>query len=236
MTFNPTEMAEKALTQPSDSYFGNDNLWITHGMSGFSKNRDSGCLEIANFKTVIHILENEFGPQDADGLWWINYSTHWAVGWVDQIMVKIVINKDNRIDDINNITDIFKRCLEIHDELEVDPVLDEQIYSEILDEVTINNINSYIPVWTNNSPEHIWEALSYMEIMPSPDDNGECVFFEEDEIYIAAFMIGNHETESVWFDDMVKDLERILETDYPNNHQLSSLKDELVDFINFVNS
>jgi hypothetical protein len=140
MTFNPTEIAEKALTQPSDSYFGNDNLWTTHGMSGFSKNRDSGCLEIANFKTVIHILENEFGPQDTNGLWWINYSTHWAVGWVDQIMVKIIINQENRIDDINNITDIFKRCLEIHDELEVDPVLDEQIYSEILDEVTINNI------------------------------------------------------------------------------------------------
>jgi len=35
------DLAKQALTQPEDSWFGNDNLWVTHGMSGFSVHRDS---------------------------------------------------------------------------------------------------------------------------------------------------------------------------------------------------
>lgn len=236
MTIDPTEIADKALTQPPDSYFGNDNLWITHGMSGFHQTRDSDCVEIANFRTVLAILEEEFGPENVDGLWWTNHSTHWAVGWVDQIMVKIIIDPDNAVNDIDNITAIFKRCVELHDELESYPILDDMTYSEVLDDETIRNIKFYIPVWTNNSPEDISTMLNEMEILPRPDDNGESTVFAEDEIHIAAFMIGNHETDSVWFDDMVKDLERILDTDYSNDYQLDNLKAELVDFIHFANS
>jgi len=241
MTIDPAEIAEKALTQPPDSYFGNDNLWIAHGMSGFHQTRDSDCVEKANFRTVLEILEDEFGPQDTDGLWWGNQATHWAVGWVDQIMVKILIDADGKINDINNITPIFKRCVELHDELESYPVLDDQIYSELIDEVTVRNVELELPVWTNSSAEEIVSMLNEMEIYPRPDENGESTMFMEMEIYIAAFMIGNHETDSVWFDSMVNDIESILDTDYSTlykvgDYQCENLKLELIDFINFANN
>jgi hypothetical protein len=134
--------AEAALQHPPDSWFGNDNLWYSHGMSGWNRHRDSDIRDRSNFDVVLGILTEKYGEADPDGLWWVNHASHWAVGWVDQIMVRILIDpeSDDKFDE-DNITPIFKECMELLEEVTLNySVLDDMHYSDLEYEETLKNI------------------------------------------------------------------------------------------------
>lgn len=197
------DLAKEALTQPSDSgwdYSLRDmGLWQSWGMSSWSVTRDSDLYEQANWVAIQKILNEEFGPerklpdpisgeQDLFRDWMIVRSSHWAVGWVEQIMVRILIDKEGEIEE-DNITDIFKRCIELKKDTIVDyPLLDDSIYSELESEQIINNIKMEIPGWVDNSdPDEIYTWLRENEFYPGGDDN---TWYSEGEVGIACLALG----------------------------------------------
>lgn len=110
------EAAEGALTKPSDfGYFGDDDqLWDTTGLT-FGRHRDSENIEVAQFERVWCTLVERFPElirpeavaqevthEDASndkvklernvenpGGIYVFGASHWAVGWVENIVVPI---------------------------------------------------------------------------------------------------------------------------------------------------
>jgi hypothetical protein len=92
--------AEEALQRPEEfGYFGNDeSLWVTSAPT-FGCNRDSENVEVANFEIVWENLVEKFPDlvkTDQDrkdenpGGIYVFGASHWACGWVDQIVVPVL--------------------------------------------------------------------------------------------------------------------------------------------------
>ena len=191
---NYVELAEQALTQPPDSYFSNDNLWYSHGMSGINVHRDSNVIDRANFIAVMQILTEDFGKEDVDGDWFVIHCSHWAVGWVDQIMVRILKNPDDGIFE-DNITDIFKICMDIVHHYDIYPILDENIYDELLTEDQLSEINNWNPVWIENfDAAKVHQFFRDNEIWPYGDGQ-DSWFWGPELISAACYMLGMFDPE-----------------------------------------
>jgi len=84
----------------------------------FSVNRDSDLLGQSNFEVILADLESKF-PDDV----MVERAGHWAVGWVDEIMVRM-------LDDNGCVTPAGEAALEWNDTLSDYPVADESHWSE----------------------------------------------------------------------------------------------------------
>ena len=112
------ELLKQAQEAP-DHYFGSllhleeDN----QARTGFAKHRDSDILAISNYETVLADLKERFGAAVE-----VNSANHWAVGWIDEIVVK-ARNKKGRPHPA------FIAAMEWHDKLADYPCADERDYS-----------------------------------------------------------------------------------------------------------
>jgi hypothetical protein len=205
------DLAKQAIEQPEDSWFGNDNLWHTHGMSGFSCHRDSGLIERSNFDVMVEILSEEFGEQDVDGDWWVNHASHWAVGWVNQIMVRIII--DPNLDDpfiYTNITDIFKFCMEHINNIHDYAILDDQHYHDLVDREFVNEISFHMPNWASNSfdASSIARFAYENDVLVNESDDG-CWMISPFFVEVATFILGMYDDNSL--EEMNRDLQVAVE-------------------------
>lgn len=122
------EQAVKEAAQLTDfSYRGDKDLGRTWAIT-FSKSRDSGILEQANYDAVKGDLEKQF-PMDVSD----ERFTHFAVGWVDHLLVRM-------LDKHGKVTKAGVAALEWADRLESYPVADDEDYSRREFEATLENI------------------------------------------------------------------------------------------------
>lgn len=119
-----TEQAKAALEYPSDfGYFGSDEtMWKTSAPT-ITKTRDSSNRENAAFDIAWEILCEEFpdlAPEGEDksqtkderpGKFYVFGASHWAVGWIEQIVVPVL--KEPGEVTADNIHPAFERALDI---------------------------------------------------------------------------------------------------------------------------
>lgn len=151
MLMSIEEAATESLKRPDyyfTSIFEDENPhW---GRAGISQHRDSDVLERSNYQVILKDLEERF----EDDVTEIGAS-HWAVGWVDFIMVRVLIDPDGDVVE-DNITDAFKACMEWHDRLADYPVADEFHLSEL-------EWDEKMEDWKNEWPnELIWDDGRYV--------------------------------------------------------------------------
>ncbi len=179
-------LAREAMTQPSDSAFYADDMFETHGFSGFSQTRDSSLREISNYDYVLEHFEVHY---EKDDKWYVCHCSHWLVGWVDHLVVRILKNQEvGFVED--NITDIFKECIELLQALENYPVLDESKLSEMEYNATLTNMSYELPNWTSVGEEEKTEIFSWLwsqDVYPEGDDSD---WFSELELGVACFALG----------------------------------------------
>jgi hypothetical protein len=124
-------LAEQAVKEssnrPNFAYFGDLELGKSWAFV-IARSRDSELLEESNFATVKNDLEKQF-PGDVENV----HSSHWAVGWVDELAVRMLDKK-------GKVTPAGIAALEWQEKLDDYPVADEEDYSEREAEATIDNI------------------------------------------------------------------------------------------------
>jgi hypothetical protein len=114
------ETIDRALERPSDfAYFGDRPLFETWGLCGPMTHRDADALTASNYRVILKNMQERF-PDDVDTL----SSSHWAVGWCEQIMVRV-------INDDGTPTEAFAALLEWSGALAEYPVADEEDYCEL---------------------------------------------------------------------------------------------------------
>jgi len=127
--------AEQSLSRPdSFMYHGGYDLFRTWGMTPVVQTRDSDALEESNYARIFEDMRKTFPDEDMgfNMLEWIGdfRSSHWAYGWAEQILVRVLYDPGEDITP-SNITGAFRMIMEIADFLANDyPVYDESDYSE----------------------------------------------------------------------------------------------------------
>jgi hypothetical protein len=122
-------IARKSLELPPDfGYHGSTPLGKTWGFSPFSVNRDSDALERSNYRRISEDLMAEFPREFRD-----ERMNHWAVGWIDHLLVHVV-------DRQGHVTAAFRKAMEIQDKLDDYPVYDENDFSAIEYEESLQSL------------------------------------------------------------------------------------------------
>jgi hypothetical protein len=164
------ELARKAVKKPSNFVWqgpsdGSDpDKWALT----VSQHRDSGIVDQSNFAVINADMEKRF-PDDVE----VVSSSHWAVGWIDQLGVRV-------FDDKGRITDAFHAIVDWKAKLEDYPLADEDDYSRREHEAGIANIVSevYSSELSDDAPEDwayaVFEWLwdNAQDQMYSHDDQG----------------------------------------------------------------
>ena len=160
-TENIEELAKQALTKPQDfGYWGNEDMFETWGFTGHDKSRDSRTIERSNFKVITNDLTERF-PNDFA----IEGFSHWAVGHVDRLVCRILIDKDSGCVE-SNITNAFKEAIVWYEKLDDYPIADEddwyeENFKECID--TIENMADYLLLVIDRTEED-WAHNIYHQI------------------------------------------------------------------------
>jgi hypothetical protein len=180
------DMAQQSLKRPEDfGYWGNVELFHTWGWAGIDYNRDSGVLDRANYQAfhrdIVSQYEDHFTSERMN---------HWAVGWVERTLVKVL---HNDVDGViyTNITQAFCETLSALESLQEYPVLDDALYSDmeweenmrVIEEVAPEMINHDIEGWS----EKLLSALYDNDVEMIPD--ADC-YASEDDMMAAAYDCG----------------------------------------------
>ncbi len=133
-TLTIEEAAVEATKLPTDfGYYGELDLGVTWGFSGFSTHRDADAMTTANWQSITEDLCKRF-PDDTS----IMGASHWAVGWTDELLIRVY-------DEDGDITHVFHEVLEYHHALADYPVIDESLMSRIEHEELIDYLKEAIP-------------------------------------------------------------------------------------------
>lgn len=189
-----------ALKKPDDfGYWGDKEMFVTWGFSGHDRTGMAKILEEANFKAISEKLMTQY-PDDFR----IEHYRHWACGYVDRLVCRILIHKDKGFVE-ENITEAFAKAIEYHIELEDYPIFDEDLYYEMeAKEIfeCITNLPRYLldmideddAFWVDKILHSLNENLS---IYIDPDAE---IYPKDDEILMAAYLeqIWNPEKIELW--------------------------------------
>jgi hypothetical protein len=154
------EAAEQALNAsdpmqiPYFAYHGDVDFGGTWAWT-FSRSRDADLLEESNFEVISKDMEERF-PDDV----FIDCHSHWAVGWVELIAVRV-------LDDDGEITDAFLAIDEWAKALENYPVADDSDFSEREYEASINDLEWATP---NNMIDDLpedWQSILFSALWDS---------------------------------------------------------------------
>jgi len=188
------DMASLSLTRPDDfGYWGNADLFHTWGWAGIDYNRDSGVLDKANYQAfhrdIVPLYEDHFTSERMN---------HWAVGWVERTLVKVL---HNDVDGIisTNITEAFCETLSVLESLSDYPVLDDALYSDMEWEENIRVVEDCAPEMIDRDiegwSEKLFSALLDNDVEMCPD--ADC-YPSEEEMIAAAYdcgLCGKHHEE-----------------------------------------
>jgi hypothetical protein len=179
------ENAKGCLEYPSDfGYFGSDEtLWKTSAPT-ITKHRDSSNLENAAFEIAWGDLCNEFpdlAPAEGEdrmeqrpGKFYVFGCSHWAVGWIEQIIVPVL--KEPGEVTLANIHPAFVKALELGSEFphleEADSRADDMNWEDVKKDIASwqeyladRQSDPYIKAFT---ADDLLQQLS--EIMSESDD------------------------------------------------------------------
>ena len=202
------EEAKQSLEKPEYfAYYG--DLYEEDGWGrAFGQHRDSDALERSNWQVISTDLKERF-PDDIVE----ESASHWAVGWVETLRVKVLIDPEKGIEE-DNITDAFKAVIEWKDALADYPVADEMHWCELEHDEMVEYLDDEIPlIWSrehdDDMPEYLAEAVmrKVFEHHSTPDD----IPYKELEEMV----------EETWIEGLIADATAI------NENQLEmELKDE----------
>lgn len=195
-----TKLAEMALKKPEDfGYWGDEDMFVTWGFTGHDRTAMSKTLEEANFKAISEDLMTKY-PDDFR----IEHYRHWACGWVDRLVCRILIHKDKGFVE-ENITEAFAKAIECHIQLEDYPIFDENLYSEMeteeifqcitdLPKYLLDMIDQNDSSWVDKIIHSLYENLN-VEIVPDAD-----IYPKDDEILMAVYIeqLWNTENIDLW--------------------------------------
>ena len=119
--------------EPSDA----QNWCIVH-----TENRDSGLMQKANTKVIGKRMKRFV----RDGTTREQHFTHWLCGWVDGYAIRVYTPR-------NVITAAFKEWCRIITELENYPILDDDLYSRMEYDATIESLVENAPELTAKAPK-----------------------------------------------------------------------------------
>ena len=128
--------AKQCLTRPdSFAYYGDIPMFESWGYSGIGQSRDSEALELSNYRRIFADMQEMFPDEDMgeNYLSWVTdfRASHWAVGWVESIVVKVLYDPDEDITP-QNITSAFRHIAGIAEFLHREyPIYDEADLSEL---------------------------------------------------------------------------------------------------------
>lgn len=125
----------RALEMPKDFGYRGDNeqMFKTWSLGFVIRTRDSGIREKSNAKSMLATLESD--PSLAED-WELISCSHWGVGWVEQLSFRVV-NADGKP---SRVARVIKGMM---DSLEEYPVLDDEDFSRMEYEETLENIESH---------------------------------------------------------------------------------------------
>lgn len=195
---NAVKYAELALKKPDDfGYWGDDDMFNTWGYAGVNKTRDSQNLELSNF----HVITKDLMERHPDDFRIERYS-HWLVGWVEQLCVRI-LKKEGEVTE-DNITDAFIAALGYQDALDNYPVIDDDHYSEICYEELIEYIKDegFATEKIDQSIED-WEhklAHGLLELHGNIDMSDHMTYLPPDDFYWAIYQEKIYSQDREWFD------------------------------------
>lgn len=122
--------ANEALARTPDfGYYGDLDLFGSWGFT-ISQNRDSDVRGRSNYRCILRDLDEWITSHgcDADDYREEVHSSHWAVGWIDQVAVRVLIDPDEEIIP-SNITGAFRWVASVALYVaEQDPTYDESDY------------------------------------------------------------------------------------------------------------
>lgn len=198
------EEAKASLEHPPDfAYYG--DLHESEGWGrAFGQHRDSDALQRSNWFIISTDLKNRF-PDDIHE----ESANHWAVGWVETLRVKVLIDPEKEITE-DNITDAFKAVLEWKYKLEDYPVADEEHWTELEHEEMVNYLNDEIPyIWNHaheeDIPEYLTQAVmekAFERFGSTPDD----IPYKELEALV----------EDIWIEGLITDATQL----HPNQTEM----------------
>jgi hypothetical protein len=150
------EAARAALTRPSDfGYWGSDEMFVTWGYT-LSVHRDSDVLDRSNWQVITDDMLERF-PDDCR----IESASHWAVGWIEQLAVR-VLREDGPVFPAefneDDITEAFEAIYEWSDKLSDYPVADEEHYSKLEYDEEMDYLKSEF----GDKAGDVFEAMSEM--------------------------------------------------------------------------
>lgn len=176
----PAESAQQYLAESAEAYKHDAAYWGSTPLGTswayvYGTNRDADILGESNWQAVQKILTSEGFVEGApeDGAdWRTERAGHWAVGWVEYLAVKVLIDPDKGVED-GNLSPVFLRWLEVKDDLDSYPVLDEEDYSEREHKETISNLEWEITYRQGQgkcpqyvTAEALYSALYEDDVMP----------------------------------------------------------------------
>ena len=146
----------------SSNYFGED---LSKMYCIVSRSRDSELVETSNWQVAQEILI-EVDEDIADRVHGFN---HWAVGWIDELMIP-----DDAPDDL------LIACADIRDRLTDYSILDEEHYSQLELDTAINNINDACKSRGLDEPtiSKVIEYLNDAQLVHEHDGHG---YYPDDE-------------------------------------------------------
>lgn len=124
--------AKDVLQFPSDyGYFGKDEALYKTSAPTFGRNRDSEYIDNANFEIVWETLVEEFPDlvnteqdrlDENPGGIYVHGASHWACGWVEQIVVPVLADKDKPVGP-SNLHPAFVKVCEFAEQVKMYPAL-----------------------------------------------------------------------------------------------------------------
>jgi len=192
------KMAKLSLTRPEDfGYWGNVELFDTWGWAGIDYNRDSSVRDRANYKVfhrdVVSQYEDHFTSERMN---------HWAVGWVERTLVKVLVNDEDGIV-FENITDAFCETVSVLTSYEEYPVLDDATYHDMEWDENISIVEAYAPKMIDRDVQ-LWSTMLLSKLLENDVEccpDADCYPSEEDMI-MAAYECGmcDKEYEEEWLE------------------------------------
>ena len=152
------ELAHTALKESNPNnidsyiYFGaldREHLWV----ATFGRNRDSDTLSESNFERIHETMLKMFG----DDYVTVEGASHWACGWVEQIMVKM-------FHDDGSITPAGLWALKTNKSLSEDyPVFDECDYYDRINEKCAETLDENELEWAQQLAESVGLIESWID-------------------------------------------------------------------------
>ena len=128
----------------------------------YTQNRDSDILTRANHISIESRLEQFFEADSPNIL--REYHSHWGCGWIEGYAIRVY-------DDSGEITPEFMEWVDIRDAIEDYPILDEELYSNMQYEESLESLRSEYGRYTKENAPDGWENNLHEKLQ---DDHNDC--------------------------------------------------------------